>query len=124
MYLSTPGFQSIDPYPIRSPLIVADYLLPLVRGRRYAEIGAQAGDLLKCLSFYAEKVTAVERMKPMCRKLRSRGIEVVCEDLKAETLAAAAARNETLLPVADVYYWWMNPGQNKVLLNLLATSQR
>lgn len=122
--LRTPGFQTFDTYPIRSPLVVADFMLPFVRGRTYAEIGSQSGDLAKCLSFHANRVVVVERMRPVCKLLRNRGIEVVCATISKEALAAAAARNKTLLPIADVYYWWMHPGENKPLLTWIADALR
>jgi len=110
---ATPGFDVMDGYPIRSPLVIADFLLPAVRDKSYTEIGTQAGDIAKCLSFYAARVSAVERMRANCRKLRSRGIDVVCKDV-------ASARNESELPISDVYYWWMLPGDNKVMLGHVA----
>ena len=91
-----------------------------MKGRKYAEIGTQSGDLCKCLAHYAARVTAVERMRPVCRHLSARGIEVTCENLKPESLVAAAAKKRTLLPLADVYYWWMHPGDNKYILGMVA----
>ena len=115
----TVDFQPYDTYPIRSPLVVADFLLPHVRGRTYAEIGTQSGDLLACLQHYAKSVTAVERMYTQCRKLRERGIHVVCKDLKMDTILAAEARNQSIVPIADVYYWWLHPGDNKPILGFV-----
>ena len=115
------NFTPLDIYPIRSPLVVADLLLPHVRNKVYVEIGTQQGDLLKCLSYYAARVMAVERDPATCRRLRRRGIEVaLCDDLRLETIERARAENRSIVPIADVYYWWLHPGDNKNMLSHLS----
>ena len=118
--LSTPGFSARDVYPIRSPLIVADFMLPHVRGRTFVEVGTQSGDISACLAAYAKRVVTVERYKRTCRILRSRGLEVVCTEIKTDTVKAARAQNRTLVPIADVYYWWLHPGDNKGVITHVA----
>ena len=122
MCRTTPNFTSLDIYPIRSPLVVADFLLPHVRNKIYVEIGTQQGDLLKCLSHYATRVMAVERDPATCRRLRRRGIEVaLCDDLRLETIDKARLEsNRSIVPIADVYYWWLHPGDNKNMLSPLS----
>jgi hypothetical protein len=39
---SVRGFETVDTYPIRSPLAVADFLAPIVQGRGFTEIGTRA----------------------------------------------------------------------------------
>ena len=63
---SLPGFVTADLFPIRSPLIVADYLSNLVKGRSYAEIGTRNGDVMGCVSRYAASVTAIEMEEAYC----------------------------------------------------------
>ena len=116
------NFDPIDVYPIRSPLIVADFLLPYVRNRTFVEIGTQSGDISACLRAHAKRVIAVERYRRTCKKLMARGIEVVCEEVKAETVKAALAKNRTLVPMADVYYWWLHPGDNKGVLTQVTSA--
>ena len=95
---SLPDFAAADAYPTRSPLLVVDYLIPLVRGKRFLEIGSRNGDILSCVSHYASEVSAIEMDRKHCHSLRARGLSVVCKRL--EDVPAAE------FPAADVIFWW------------------
>lgn len=113
-----PGFTTVDEYPIRSPLAVADFLAPIVSGRSFTEIGTRNGDIMGCLAHFARKVTAIELDANYCKKLRERGFEVVCRAV--ETVSA------TDLPAGDVYFWWpmWSPRQNEAWLRQLMQVHR
>ena len=108
----------VDLYPIRSPLVVADFLLPHVRGKTFCEIGTRNGDVLGCLAHYASSVTAVEMAEHYCEKLRDRGLGVACQNFESFTAKS--------MPAADVYYWWPADagGQNELWLQMLARAMR
>lgn len=115
---SIPGFQTIDEYPVRSPLAVADFLAPIVRGRKFTEIGTRNGDVMGCLQHFARSVMAIELDKAYCRKLRERGFEVLCKPVEQATPSD--------LGDADVYFWWpmWSPTQNEAWLRLLISAHR
>ena len=92
------GFSAVDAYPIRSPLVVADFLGAQLAGRSFAEIGTRNGDVMSCVSHFTPRVTAIEMDPGYCAQLRQRGFGVACSMF--EDLADAD------FPVADVYYWW------------------
>ena len=92
-----PGFTIADVYPIRSPLVVADFLGEQARGKSFCEIGTRSGDLMSCVSKFASSVTAIEMDVGYCDKLRSRGFGVACQ--RVEDIAPED------FPSADVYYW-------------------
>ena len=115
---SLPGFVTADLFPIRSPLIVADYLSNLVKGRSYAEIGTRNGDVMGCVSQFAKSVTAIEMDPGYCKKLRARGFGVACQRLEQIPMED--------FPVADVYYWWPSDamGQNELWLRIVSRALR
>eukprot|EP00662_Eupelagonemidae_sp_cell21_P054477 gene54477-biopygen113588 len=47
-----PCLRAVDTVPERSPLSLADALLPHVKGRRYCQIGTRKGDHLSCLTAF------------------------------------------------------------------------
>ena len=116
--LALPGFEPVDLYPIRSPLLVADFLAPRVAGATLCEIGTRNGDVLACLAHHARRVLSVEMAPEYCTKLRARGLEVLCTDF--ELLPPLD------MPAADVYYWWPADaaGQNELWLTLIARALR
>jgi hypothetical protein len=97
---SLPNIQYQDEYPVRSPLSMADAILPEIRGKTFAEIGTRDGDLFSCLARFAKRSWAVEMDPKYCAALRAKGFEVACEKLTEEN----AVR---VLPDADVYFMWM-----------------
>ena len=108
-------FSTVDHYPIRSPLAVADFLAPIVAGRAFTEIGTRNGDIMGCLSHFARRVTAIELDATYCKKLRARGFSVICrpvETVKPSEFAEAEG---------EVYFWWpmWSPTQNEAWLRLL-----
>ena len=105
------GFSAVDAYPIRSPLVVADFLGAQLAGRSFAEIGTRNGDVMACLAHFARSVTAVELDKVYCRKLRQRGFRVLCKPV--ETVPA-----DELAQSSDAYFWWpmWSPTQNEAWL--------
>jgi hypothetical protein len=107
-----------DLFPIRSPLVVADFLLSHVRGKAFIEIGTRSGDVMACLSHYAGSATAVERAENYCKKLRERNLTVLCKDV--ETFTART------WPAGDVYYWWPDDagGQSELWLQMTARAMR
>ena len=80
--LDVPGFSAMDSYPTRSPLLIADYLISLVRGRRYVELGTRNGDIMACVSRFARTATAVEVNREYCRSARARGLQVLCQPVE------------------------------------------
>lgn len=96
--LNLPGFKAIDEYPIRSPLSVADFLVPAVKNHSFCEIGTRNGDIISCLRHFSRTATAVEMDKDYCKKLRGRGISVICKPIEEVT--------ESELGGCEVYFWW------------------
>ena len=88
--LTLPGFSPVDTYPIRSPLMAADFLAPLVAGKNFCEIGTRNGDIMSCVSHFAASVTAIEMDETYCTKLRERGYDDFKIVLNAEPAAARA----------------------------------
>ena len=89
--LTLPGYSAIDTFPIRSPLVVADWLMPRVAGKQLCEIGTRNGDLTACLAHFAANVTAFEMDESYCARLRRRGIRSVCKRVERVLLLALLA---------------------------------
>ena len=113
--LALRNFTPVDTFPTRSPLIVADHLIPLVRGKTFVEIGTRNGDLFECVQNFAKRSYAIEMDRPYCAMLRARGHSVICEQLNASN----AARILPWTPHDDhlggrlggkarplVFFWW------------------
>ena len=94
-------FAFADEYPIRSPMVVADYIISQAAGKSYVEVGTRQGDLFKCVQPYTRHAFAIEMDQDYCRALRRRGIQVACSTF--ETVADAL-----LLPV-QVFFWFVWP---------------
>ena len=111
-----PGWRAVDRYPERSPLAIADFLLPQVAGKRMCEIGTRNGDIMSCLMQMGARpsnATAIEMDGRYCRKLRKRGLNVICS--KVENVA-----RESLTAACDVYFWWpMVASQSSTWLSLV-----
>ena len=59
-----PGYQrTSNVFPIRSPLLVADWLIPKVAGKTYVEIGTRDGDIFDCVSPHAKHAIAIETLQ-------------------------------------------------------------
>jgi len=117
---SVRGFETVDTYPIRSPLAVADFLAPIVQGRGFTEIGTRNGDIMGCLSHFAGRVTAIELDVTYCRKLRARGFDVICRAVETVTPEEFATAE------GDVYFWWpmWAPRQNEAWLRQLISAHQ
>ena len=140
---SLPGFMTVDQYPVRSPLAIADYLSSRVRNLNFCEIGTRNGDIMECLKHYAKSgarllhtalsaspkscshahrpgcaVTAVEMDHTYCRKLRQRGFRVICKPIENVPPAELAD--------CQVYFWWPMQAdpQNEAWLRLLIDAHR
>lgn len=96
----------LDVYPIREPMVVAEYMNPIALGKIFVEIdNPKSGDIAKCISKSARHTYVIENDKKNCLSLTSRNIDVICNQLNRFTY------NTTLIK-ADVYYWWSQPGMN------------
>ena len=97
-------FAPRDLYPMRSPMIVADFLAELTAGGAFAEIGTRDGDIVKCVrELGARTAYAIEQSSRRWPALHSRGgLSVVEEHLNASNA-------ERVIPNADVFYSWSQP---------------
>ena len=106
--LSLSDYAPLERYPMRSPLVVADYLASRVpTGGRFGEIGSGSGDVITCMRQWSMNVLSVEMMKGACSRLRSRGIDVACQPF-TEWLRSKNG-SASLAPEVDVWYWWVWP---------------
>ena len=120
--LGLPGFVSHDGYPMRSPLVVADFLVDRLNAAAarsskgsssYAEVGTRDGDNVACVAQLARqsrlrvRATAVEQSPRRCRALRSRAEEQAGGRL-FDVVEAQVNESSFLstLPTADVWYYW------------------
>ena len=102
----------LDVYPIREPMVVAEYMNPIALGKIFVEIdNPKSGDIAKCISKSARHTYVIENDKKNCLSLTSRNIDVICNQLNRFTY------NTTLIK-ADVYYWWSQPGMNLSLIHI------
>ena len=110
-----PGYHgTANKFPIRSPLLVADYLISKVAGKRYVEIGTRDGDLFDCIAPHAKQAISIEMDPAYCRSLRQRGHTVVCGQLNASSAG-------DILPNADVYFWWIYNKYNLQIVRWIDT---
>lgn len=109
------GFFSIDAAPIRSPLVVADYLIDFLRGEPVTEIGTRNGDILACLSNFSP-VRAVEMLPNYCEVLAARGLPVICEDLLKLGVSS--------IPVTPFYFLWFWESPDRPTEKVLRHLQR
>lgn len=100
--LTLPGFSTKDLYPIRSPLVVADYVISHAKGRNVVEVGTRNGDLSACIAHFAHKFIAVEIEQSYCDSLRARGLHVLCKDWNKVNM-------DDDLPPVDVIMWFVWP---------------
>ena len=117
-----PHYRDHDGYPMRSPLVVSDFLIERLQASAalhdlnagatsYAEIGTRDGDNIACVAQLARRAglrvsaTGVEQSARRCEALRVRSTAAgdIFRVIEAQV-------NETshlhTLPVADVYYYW------------------
>lgn len=110
-------FESLEPVPIRSPLVIVDVLLPHVTGKTFVQIGTRLADGLSCLQKLGSegigpgKVTGIEIKRAFCSVVQERGIEVICKQF--------LDFRPIDFPLADVYFWWIVADVNKCFLKTL-----
>ena len=91
--LDLPGFRAHDPYPMRSPLVAADFLVDRLEAAAkvapdtaitsYVEVGTRDGDNIACVAQLARqrrirfRATAVEQSPRRCEALRARAAEAL-----------------------------------------------
>lgn len=113
-------FRAHDNYPMRSPMVVADFLASkLAYGASFAEVGTRDGDIITCVSKLAVRVraVAVEQSPRRCEVLRQRGVVAVQRQV-----------NETsyleVLPTADVWYYWGITNTNQQMVRWIDRAMR
>lgn len=110
---NVPGFSPRDGVVTRSPLVIADLLISLVKNStgpngsspgRFVEIGTRQGDIFACVSHFAAKGSKViEAGKRMyCPVLAERGIPHICSDYEL-------LDTPEKFPEGEVYYFWHWP---------------
>ena len=92
-------YSAVDVSPIRSPLLVADHLIELTRGKTVFEVGTRNGDILSCVARFARTTYSAEIDPEYCRKLQGRGLNVYCSDFLTLNMS-------TLPQKPDVFFWW------------------
>lgn len=138
-----PSFVPHDIYPMRSPLVVADFLVRKLselhrhtKGKhlQYVEIGTRDGDNVACVAQLSHHTigpgaiiaNAVEQSPRRCLALRNRsavmlphggGFGVIEGSVNESTYRA-------LLPIADVYYYWMYPELNLPMIRWIDEATR
>jgi len=96
-------------YPSRSPLVVAEYLAPIIAGRSVCDIGCHEGDLMEAFKRYTDKpVVGIELPGRESSKAILRGLEVSVGDVL-----------EVNPPKADVYYLWNNVAIRDAMITTL-----
>jgi len=85
------------PENFKSPLVVAENIKEIIKGKKVCELGCGVGDLLLEMKKYAGEVTGMERGKEWCEEAKRRGLNVICGDILIDDI-----------PEADVYYLWVN----------------
>lgn len=104
----------MNTYPVRSPLAVADFLLPLVHDKHLVEIGSRNGDLVTCLKNFTSTVTSMEANENYCRVIARRGVNVRCSPVRADNAV-------NVLPEADVYFFWLTPTASMNMVKILVS---
>lgn len=121
--LELTGYRSHDPYPMRSPLVVADFLVDqLAKVSRvkqgearptFTEIGTRDGDNIACVAQLAAsrqvrvRAMAVEQSPRRCDAMRVRA-DALSPSSRFRVVEAQVNQSTYLqaLPPADVYYYW------------------
>lgn len=104
--LDLSGFRSVDKYPIRSPLVIVDYLASrLGPGGQLAEVGTRNGDVSDCIARTLKGYIAIERTPKYCNSLVRRGITVLCKDFDTVEL------DEPELADLSAFFWFVWPPQ-------------
>lgn len=87
----------LDVVPNRSPVAVADFLMPFFRDRLACDLGCGVGDFMAMMRERgARAVVGVERHADLASRARDRGFFVQLGDLR-----------ECVLPPVGFYYSWL-----------------
>ena len=127
------GFRTVDTYPMRSPLVLADYLVTtLGKESKLAEVGTRNGDLSDCLTRVIKSYFAIEidqrcataqlpillasytyAARSYCRSLERRKIPVMCVDFDKTDLAAPEFLDINAPEFLDInaFFWFTWPPQ-------------
>lgn len=104
---AVPGFAPWESILDRPPLVLADFLISVVKAAigpektspgRFIELGPRSGDIFGCVShFAAEGSVAIEPDKSRCAALEGRGLRHLCKDYKQlDTIDS--------FPAAEIYF--------------------
>lgn len=116
-----PGFETMNGIVERSPLLMGDFLISVVKSTvhptnasspgRFVEIGTRNGDIFSCVSYFAGKgSSAIEGNKlSHCPALKARGIPHICTDYER-------LKTPEEFPEAEVYYFWSWPEESEHFL--------
>lgn len=78
-----------------SPVIVAEIVKEIIKGKKVCDIGCRKGFLLSAFAKYASEVVGIEKDENFCQICRNKGLNVINGDVF-----------EMEIPEADVYYFW------------------
>ena len=102
----------VDISPVRSPIVVHQFLADRFVGREVVELGTRNGDGMLCFAQVARRARAVEYSPQYCEKLRARaaamlaigghGFEVACEDYRTASLDGDAITWWQQRPLTDI----------------------
>lgn len=118
---AVPGFKVLDTYDTRAPMVVADQLVKLARGRSYVEIGSRRGDILACVSHYAKTSIVYEAQSSYCSDLRTR---FSTPGSNHPSVRCPAFFSADMITDADVYYTWISPPKAWDMLHMLRAGIR
>ena len=140
--LDLPGYRSHDAYPMRSPLVAADFLVDQLkaatqrqpgRAASYLEVGTRDGDNIACVAQLAQTMdihahaTAVEQSPRRCAALRSRSAAARSRGAGGRFHVVETQVNDSTahaLPTADVYYYWGLPATNLQMIRWMDEAAR
>lgn len=88
----------LEEYPLRSPLIVAEVLIPIITDKVVYDAGCGAGDLLELWKPYAKSVRGMDNDEHRVALGISQGRDITYADFR-----------KTPIPEAEVYYLWHLP---------------
>ena len=92
------AISPVDFYPIRSPLVVSDFLIQHARGGQFCEIGTRHGDISACVAEAGIPVLSIEMEPEYCAALQQRDLNVLCRGI--ETLSPKDFAS------CSIYFWW------------------
>lgn len=94
--------------PGRTPLVVAEALKDILKGKVVCDIGCREGDILLAFLDYAKAGIGVESNENSAKIAQSKGLNVIIGDIR-----------DIPLPEADIYYIWIQKPINQVIFDLI-----